>query len=135
MDEHIYAQIQIYKGYAKAALDNFKNLNVFTFNQVTSDINFFTEVMLGKSLSLNNEDYDQFLQKAKKEIRVHSLSHPGYTNAVPEEKPKIYNKAKLFFTIKENLEKENFIEISEMYSKISSLCKKFENDFKESKFF
>lgn len=133
MDEHIYAQIQIYKGYAKAALDNFKNLNVFTFDQVTSDINFFTEVMLGKSLSLNNEDYDQFLQKAKKEIRVHSLSHPGYTNAVPEEKPKIYNKAKLFFTIKENLEKENFMEISEMYSEISSLCKNFENEFKASK--
>jgi hypothetical protein len=135
MDEHIYAQIQIYKGYAKAALDNFKNLNVFTFDQVTSDINFFTETMLGKDLSLENKYYDQFLQKAKKEIRVHPLSHPGYTNAVPEEKPKIYNKAKLFFTIKENLEKDHFLEISEMYNEIASMCKKFENDFKGLKSF
>ena len=135
MDEHIYAQIQIYKGYASATLDNFKNLNVFTFNQVTEDINFFTEFMLGKDLSLLNEDSSKFLEKARKEIRVHPLSHPGYTNAVPEEKPKIYNKAKLFFTIKENLEKENFMEISEMYNEISSLCKKLENEFKASKSF
>jgi len=135
MDEHIYAQIQIYKGYANATLDNFKNLNVFTFNQVTEDINFFTEFMLGKDLSLLNEDSSKFLEKARKEIRVHPLSHPGYTNAVPEEKPKIYNKAKLFFTIKENLEKENFMEISEMYNEISSLCKKLENEFKASKSF
>jgi hypothetical protein len=133
MDEHIYAQIQIYKGYAKATLDNFKNLNVFTFNQVTSDIQLFTEVMLGKELSIPNEDSNKFLEKAKKEIRVHPLSHAGYTNAVPEEKPKIYHKAKLFFTIKENLEKENFLEISEMYNEINSLCKQFENDFKASK--
>lgn len=135
MNEHIYAQIQIYKGYANATLDNFKNLNVFTFNQVTEDINFFTEFMLGKDLSLLNEDSSKFLEKARKEIRVHPLSHPGYTNAVPEEKPKIYNKAKLFFTIKENLEKENFMEISEMYNEISSLCKKLENEFKASKSF
>lgn len=135
MNEHIYAQIQIYKGYAKAALDNFKNLNVFTFDQVTSDINFFTEVMLGKELSLSNEDCGKFLEKAKNEIRVHPLPHPGYTNAVPEQKPKIYNKAKLFFTIKENLEKDHFLEISEMYNEINSLCKKFENEFKASKSF
>ncbi len=133
MDEHIYAQIQIYKGYAKATLDNFENLHVFTFDQVTSDINFFTKSMLGEDLSLSNKDYNKFLEKARKEIRVHPLSHPGYTNAVPEEKPKIYNKAKLFFAIKENLEKENFLEISEMYNEINSLCKKFENDFKDPK--
>ena len=84
MDEHIYAQIQIYKGYANATLDNFKNLNVFTFNQVTEDINFFTEFMLGKDLSLLNEDSSKFLEKARKEIRVHprqeiSLEHLGGT--------------------------------------------------------
>ncbi len=133
MSEHIHAQIEIYRGYAKATLDNFKNLNVFTFEQVTSDIDFFTEAMLGKDLSIPNKDYSKFLERAKKEIYVHPLSHPGYTNAVPEEKPKIYNKAKLFFTIKENLQKENFSDITDMHNEITNMCKKFENEFKASK--
>lgn len=137
IDDQIYAQIQIYKGYAAATLENFKNLNVFTFYQVTKDINFFTKVMLGEELALSNEDYGKFLEKAKKEITVHALSHPGYTNAVPEKKPSIYDKIKFVYKLKEHsavLEKD-FKEIEEMYNEITDMCKKFENGFKASKSF
>jgi len=135
IDDQIYAQIQIYKGYASATLENFKNLNVFTFDQVTKDINFFTKTMLGEDLALSNEDYNKFLEKARKEIRVHALSHPGYTNAVPEKKPGIYDKIKFVYKLKEHSEvlEKHFKELEDLYNEITNMCKQFENEFKASK--
>lgn len=94
MDSHIKAQISMYKGYSEAALINRDRLKLFTFDQVTKNIEYVTSALLGEEKKLYNEYIPNYITWSKPRIRTHDLSEPGYNNALPEKKPDIYYEIK-----------------------------------------
>jgi hypothetical protein len=94
IDSHIKAQISMYNGYAEGALLNRDRLKLFTFDQVTKDIEYVTSALLGEEKKLLNEYIPNYVTWAKPRIRTHDLSDPGYNNALPEKKPDIYYEIK-----------------------------------------
>jgi hypothetical protein len=93
LDRLIMEHFSVYRNYAHGIEKNIKNLKPFTFEQVTSDIEYVVKSLLG--IDAKNSDIDSLKEDAKKQIRVHDKGDPGFNNAVPvEKKPDPYDKAK-----------------------------------------
>jgi hypothetical protein len=109
--EHFY----VYKNYAYGIEKNINNLKPFTFEQVTSDIQYVVKSLL--NMDAKNIDIETLKIEAQKQIRIHDKGEPGYNNAVPvDKKPDPYDKVKDML-----LNTKGFDKIQKIYEDSKSL--------------
>ncbi len=115
LDRLIMEHFYVYKNYAYGIEKNIKNLKPFTFEQVTSDIEYVVKSLL--DMDAKNSDIEILKAEAKNQIRVHDKGEPGYNNAVPvEKKPDPYDQAKDLL-----LSTKGFDKIQKIYEDTKSL--------------
>jgi hypothetical protein len=115
LDRLIMEHFYVYKNYAYGIEKNIKNLKPFTFEQVTSDIEYVVKSLL--DMDAKNSDIETLKSEAKNQIRVHDKGEPGYNNAVPvEKKPDPYDQAKDLL-----LNTKGFDKIQKIYEDTKSL--------------
>jgi hypothetical protein len=109
--EHFY----VYKNYAYGIEKNIKNLKPFTFEQVTTDIEYVVKNLL--DINADNNSIDRLKESARKRIQIHNKGDVGINNAVPvDQKPEIYYKIKDML-----LNTGGFDKIQKMYEDSKSL--------------
>lgn len=91
-------QFSVYKRWVDGLVENIDNLFPFTFEQVTTDIEFTTRSILDnfdiEYYLYDNSELPELLDKLSSQIRVHDKGDIGYNNAIPvEKKPDIYYEA------------------------------------------
>jgi len=115
IDSHIVSEIQTYTGYAEGAIQNTDRLKIFTFEQVTQDIEYVSKVLLGDHMVIYNKELPNLLASASRRIRVHKLSEPGYNNGTPCDKPAIYHE------IKDKLKRHNTLGVYKLYDELKGI--------------
>lgn len=88
-------QFTVYKRWVDGVVQNIDNLYPFTFDQVTSDIEFVVQSIMDnfdvEYYLYSNDELPELLDKINKQIRIHDKGDVGYNNATPvAKKPKVY---------------------------------------------
>ncbi len=88
-------QFSVYKRWIDGLTANINTLMPFTFEQITTDVEFCIRSILDnfniEYYLYSNDEIPELLQTVAKQIRVHDKGNIGYNNPVPvEEKPDIY---------------------------------------------
>lgn len=109
--EHFY----VYRNYSYGIEKNIKNLKPFTFEQVTTDIEYVIKHLL--NVKADNKDIDRLKESAKEKIWTHKKEEESFNNAVPiDKKPDVYYKIKDML-----LNNTEFDEIQKIYEDSKSL--------------
>lgn len=116
IDSHIVSELQTYTGYAEGALQNLDKLKIFTFEQVTQDIEHVSRTLLGDHMVIYNNEIPYLESLAARRIRVHKLAHPGFNNGMPCEKPAIYN------TVKDRLLEHDLSKVNSLYGQLKDIA-------------
>ena len=116
IDSHILSELQTYTGYAEGALHNLDRLKVFTFDQVTKDIEYVSRILLGDHMAISNDDIPKLSISAARRIRVHKLAHPGLNNGMPCDKPAIYH------AIKDRLLEHDLSKVNSLYGQLKDIA-------------
>jgi hypothetical protein len=115
VDRLILSSFDVYKYYLYGIEKNIKNLKAFTFEQVTSDINYVLKELIGVDVS--NENIESLKKSAYYKINTHNKGDIGINNALPvEKKPKVYYEAKDTL-----LNHKNFNDIQKLYEHSKNL--------------
>lgn len=119
----VSAQFDQYLSYSTSAIKNIDNIKPFTFEQITTDIDFVTKSILGSKIS--NESIPLLMKKALTKVISHDKGHPGYNNFLPvETKPEVYQ------TIKDMLlNHKRMIEINDVYLESKAIILKHQKSF------
>lgn len=115
IDSHIVSELQTYTGYAEGALQNLDRLQLFTFEQVTQDIEHVSRILLGDHMVIPNTQLPSLLTSAARRIRVHKLAEPGYNNGTPCDKPAIYHE------VKDKLRRHNTLGVYKLYDELKKV--------------
>jgi hypothetical protein len=118
IDSHIVSEMRTYTGYAEGALQNLDRLKIFTFDQVTKDIEYVSRTLLGDDMVIGNNELSGLTALAASRIRVHKLAHPGFNNGMPCEKPAIYN------DIKNRLLEHDTSRVRDLYAQLKDIAKR-----------
>jgi hypothetical protein len=117
IDSHIESEMRTYTGYAEGALQNLDRLKIFTFDQVTKDIEYVSRTLLGDDMAIGNNEIPGLTALAARRIKVHKLAHPGFNNGMPCEKPAIYN------DIKNRLLEHDTSRVRDLYAQLKEIAK------------
>jgi hypothetical protein len=117
IDSHIESEIRTYTGYAEGALQNLDRLKIFTFDQVTKDLEHVSRTLLGDDMVIGNNEIPYLESLAARRIKVHKLAHPGFNNGMPCEKPAIYN------DIKNRLLEHDTSRVRDLYAQLKEIAK------------
>ena len=117
IDSHIVSEMRTYTGYAEGALQNLDRLKIFTFDQVTKDIEHVSRTLLGDDMVIGNNELPGLTALAARRIKVHKLAHPGFNNGMPCEKPAIYN------DIKNRLLEHDTSRVRDLYAQLKDIAK------------
>lgn len=91
-------QFSVYKRWVDGITNNIDNLMPFTFEQITTDIEFCTRSILDNFdidyYLYSNDEIPELIEKVQKQIKIHDKGDVGYNNAIPvEKKPDVYYEA------------------------------------------
>ncbi len=115
LERLIIEQFNVYKNYSYGIEKNIKNLKPFTFEQVTTDIEYVIKHLL--NTKADNKDIDRLKESAKERIWTHKKEEESFNNAVPiDKKPDVYYKVKDMI-----LNNTEFDEIQKIYEDSKSL--------------
>ena len=115
LERLIIEQFLVYKNYSYGIEKNIKNLKPFTFEQVTTDIEYVIKHLL--NTKADNKDIDRLKESAKEKIWTHKKEDESFNNAVPvDKKPDVYYKVKDML-----LNNTQFDEIQKIYEDSKSL--------------
>lgn len=113
ISHHLDAQYYVYEAWCYGIQNNINNLLPFTFEQVTTNIEFVLSEIFNKvdepTKHFKNSDIEMLLKIAKDKIRQHDKGHIGYNNAIP-----IQTKPDIYYEIKDEL--NNFDKLDQLMS-------------------
>lgn len=98
LEQLIDGEFNVYKRWSGSIIKNIKELEAFTFDQVSEDPEFVVDKIMSKFdykyFKIKNINLEELVKEARMGISQHDKGDPGFNNPLPiEKKPDIYYEA------------------------------------------